>query len=83
MSTLFVADLEEFRPVVDGCRASGYRVEGPARGYWTVHGTPDIVLVRKRIGLGPALWNTALAGGIVGTLAAFDRDSHRISGGAS
>jgi hypothetical protein len=79
MALLFVPNLEEFLPVVEGCRVSGYEISGPKRGYWTVRGQPDIILVRREVGLGPALWNTALAGGIVGVLAAFDKDSLTIT----
>jgi len=78
MATLYVVDLEEFRPVLDGCRQSGYQVSGPHAGYWKVRGQPGITLVRKQIGLGPALWNTSLAGGVRGRVVDFNKDRLRI-----
>ena len=78
MAMLYVADLEEFLPVVEGCRQSGCTVTGPFKGYWRIGGTPGITLVRKQIGLGPALWNTSLAGGIKGKLVEFNKDRLRI-----
>jgi hypothetical protein len=74
MPKLYVVDLTEFLPVLVGCRKSGYQVDGPFKGYWRVRADQEITLVRKEIGLGPALWNTALAGGIRGRLAEFNRD---------
>ena len=74
MVSLYVVDLEEFLPVVDACRKSGYDVSGPSRGYWQVRGKPGITLVRKQVGLGPALWNTSLAGGVRGKVVEFNKD---------
>ena len=74
MPKLYVVDLQEFLPVVDACRKSGYTVDGPTKGYWRVQADHEITLVRKVCGLGPALWNTSLAGGIRGKLVEFNRD---------
>lgn len=74
MPRIYVADLTEFLPMVQACRQSGYQVDGPTKGYWRVQADKEITLVRKVCGLGPALWNTSLAGGIRGKLAEFNRD---------
>ena len=74
MAALYVADLDEFRPVVEGCRKAGHRVQGPRAGYWSVESDGPITLERKAMGLGPALWYTCLAGGIRGQVLEYGRE---------
>lgn len=75
MPAIYVVNLEEFLPVVEGCRKLGYLVQGPTDGYWTIESGEDITLVRKQMGLGPALWYTCLAGGIRGKVFDYGRES--------
>jgi len=79
MPAIFVVNLEEFLPVVEGCRKAGYAVQGPVGGYWSIQSEGDMTLVRKQLGLGPALWYTCLAGGIQGRLVEFGRESLTIT----
>jgi hypothetical protein len=75
MPTIYVVNLEEFLPVVQGCRKAGYTVQGPHAGYWSIHADTVIQLHRKQLGLGPALWYTCLAGGIEGQVTDFGRET--------
>lgn len=78
--TVYVPDLEEFHPVVDASRAAGLEVAEPAKGYWRIQSRDEIHLVRKQTGLGPALWNSALIGGIDGQIVKFDKDEMILRG---
>lgn len=80
MPTIYVIDLPEFRPIVDAARQCEYSVSGPEAGYWTIYDTHEIRFERKKLNFGPALWNTALAGGIRGTLVAFDSNALVLKG---
>lgn len=80
MPAIYVVNLEEFLPVVEGCRKLGYRVNGPQQGYWKIDSEQDIKLIRKEMGLGPALWYTCLAGGIRGKIVDYGRESLTIQG---
>jgi hypothetical protein len=78
--TLFIPDLPEFRPLVDGLRTTGHcRIAMTATGYWQVTADQEIVLNRKALGLSAALWNSALSGGFVGRIVEFGRDVLRIA----
>ena len=80
VAEIYVLDLPEFSPVVEGARAAGCEIITPKKGYWTIKGNPDIHLRRKELGLTAALWNTALAGGIHGRLQQFDATELKLSG---
>jgi hypothetical protein len=82
MPAIYVVDLEEFSPVVEGCRKAGHSVSGPHAGYWAIESEKDITLVRKDMGLGPALWYTCLAGGIRGTVVNYGRETLTIQSAA-
>lgn len=83
MSTIFVLDVEEFRPLVDSaCARDGFEVSGPVRGYWRIHSTGEMAFSRKDLGFKPAVWNGALTGGLVGKVVQFDKDTLRIIGEA-
>lgn len=82
MPAIFVANLEEFLPVVEGCRKAGLEVSGPRGGYWTIESDQDITLRRKQMGLGPALWYTCLAGGIRGKIVDYGREALTLREGA-
>lgn len=75
MPTIYVVNLQEFLPVVEGCRKAGYTVKGPESGYWSIHSDTAMELARKQLGLGPALWYTCLAGGIDGEITDFGRET--------
>lgn len=77
--TIFVPDIPEFMPVVEGARrAGGYTILPPAEGYWRIESEQEIVFERKPLGLGPALWNSALTGGFIGKIVEYSRDRLRI-----
>jgi hypothetical protein len=78
--TIFVVDLPEFSPVVAAAKTAGCTVSGPFKGYWKLVGEREIRFERKALGLGPALWNTALAGGTRGRLAQFDANTFSLVG---
>ena len=77
--TLYVVDLPEFAPILAGARAvPGSRVSRLPGGYWKVQTDHELKLNRKQLGLGPALWNSALSGGFRGRIERYDRDELRI-----
>lgn len=78
--TIYVPDLEEFLPIVEKSKEAGCTVLEPEQGYWRIEGEDEIRLRRKELGLGPALWNSALIGGIRGRIASFDKDEMVIRG---
>lgn len=78
MVTIFVPELPEFVPLIESARSIGSRVESPDRGYWRIVADREIRFGRKQMGLGPALWNSALTGGFIGRIAEFDRDAIRV-----
>mgnify|MGYP001563030745 CR=1 FL=1 len=72
---IYVADLPEFAPVVDGARQqASCTISKTANGYWKIESPHQIRFVRKELGMGPALWNSALSGGFRGRIVGFDRN---------
>lgn len=79
MISIFVADLKEFLPVVEAAgKIPGCQVKAPVKGYWEITADREITFDRKALGLRVALWNSALAGGFIGRVAHFDRNSMTI-----
>lgn len=72
MPTVYVLNLPEFMPVVDAARKIKCDIQEPVNGYWKIETVGDLVLQRKALGLSAALWNTALAGGVIGKIVQFD-----------
>lgn len=84
MPTLFVLNVEEFRPLVEGAREqAGVSVEPGPRGYTRISTEGELRFHRKALGFKPAVWYGALTGGLVGQIAEFSRDELRIVGDAS
>lgn len=78
-ATVFVLDVEEFRPLVTAARAmSGVAVDGPIQGYIRITAPHAIEFNRKALGFKPALWYGAMTGGMVGRIVEFGRDTLRI-----
>jgi catechol 2,3-dioxygenase-like lactoylglutathione lyase family enzyme len=76
---IYVPDFPEFKPFLDGARQSdSCRVFDPENGYWRIEANDEIHFNRKEIGLGPALWNSALAGGFRGKIMEYGRNDMRI-----
>lgn len=76
---IYVPDFPEFRPLLDGAaQLEGCLVRPPQQGYWRIEAEHEVELNRKSVGLGPALWNSALAGGFTGHIAEYSRDVMRI-----
>jgi len=81
MPTVFVLNVEEFRPLVENALArTDYEVTGPAGGYWRIQSNGEIAFSRKELGFKPAVWNGALTGGLVGEVVQFDKETLRIVG---
>lgn len=79
MVTVFVPDIPEFMPLVRAAeKAPSCSVLPPARGYWRLEAEQELRFVRKQLGLGPALWNSALSGGFRGRIVEYGRDEMRI-----
>ena len=78
MVSIYVPDLAEFSSITESARKLGLRVQGPVKGYWQIDADQEIRFERKALGLRVALWNSALAGGFVGKIAQYDRDTMRI-----
>lgn len=72
MPTVYVLDLPEFMPVVAAARKIECAIQEPVDGYWKIETAGELMLQRKALGLSAALWNTALAGGVVGKIVQFD-----------
>jgi len=79
MVRIFVPDIPEFAPLLEGARKAGNcRVLKPEHGYWRIEADHEIRFERKALGLGPALWNSALTGGFRGRIVEYGRDVMRI-----
>jgi len=76
MATLYVLDVPEFAPFLEGARAS-MQVKR-AGDYFAVSGK-EIRITRKATGLRKAVWYGALTGGFDGRLERFDDDELVIS----
>jgi hypothetical protein len=78
MVKIYIVDVPEFRPIVDGARRAGIEVGGPVKGYYIIAREGEVVLSRKALGLKPAVWYSSLSGGLEGRIAQFDRDALRV-----
>lgn len=76
--TVYVLDIAEFEPLLKAASAAGCKVREPVRGYWRIEAEHVLEFSRKDLGLGPALWNSALSGGFCGRIAEYGRDVMRI-----
>jgi hypothetical protein len=73
--TVFVPDLPEFLPLVRSAKAmAGCTVNAGASGYWKIDAPGELRFVRKEVGLGLALWYSALSGGFRGRIVTYDRN---------
>jgi hypothetical protein len=78
MVKIYILDVPEFQPIVEGARRVGIEVGGPSKGYFVIAREGEVVLSRKTLGLKPAVWYSSLSGGLEGRIAQFDRDTLRI-----
>jgi len=79
MVRIFVPDTPEFRPLINAAhRIANCDVLPPTNGYWRIEAESQIEFERKPLGLGPALWNSALTGGFRGRIVQYDRNVMRI-----
>ena len=73
--TIFVPDLPDFMPVIEGVKRQGdVQLLPPQAGYWRVQASQRISFTRKGLGLRVALWYSMLAGGFCGRLSEYSRD---------
>ncbi|WP_342131264.1 hypothetical protein [Hydrogenophaga sp. OTU3427] len=81
MATLFVLNVEEFRPLIEQARLqTAVTVSAGPRGYTRITTAGELSFNRKALGFKPAVWYGALTGGLVGHVAEFSRDNLRITG---
>lgn len=80
MVSIFIPDIPEFMPLINGARAFECTIQEPRKGYWRIDSENEICFTRKGLGLGPALWNSALTGGFRGKIVEYSRDVMRIVG---
>ena len=84
MATLFVLNVEEFRPLVEQASLQPDVTVSPGpRGYTRISAEGELRFNRKALGFKPAVWYGALTGGLVGRVAEFSRDTLRITGDAT
>lgn len=76
--TVYIPDIAEFVPLLKAAAAAGCTVRDPVRGYWRIEAEHVLEFSRKKLGLGPALWNSALSGGFQGRITEYGRDIMRI-----
>jgi hypothetical protein len=75
MVRIYILDVPEFLPIVEGARRAGIEVSGPAKGYYVIAREGELALSRKGLCLKPAVWYSSLSGGLEGRIAQFDRDT--------
>ena len=77
--SIYVPDIPEFQVLVQAAqKAAGCTVREPSRGYWRLEAERELQFSRKSLGLGPAIWNSALSGGFRGRIVEYGRDIMRI-----
>ena len=77
--TVFVPDLPEFQALIRNAGAMPACTLGrTASGYWKIEAPRELRFVRKELGLGPALWNSALSGGFRGRIVVYDRNEMKL-----
>jgi hypothetical protein len=73
--TIFIPDIPEFLPLVRAAeKVEGCTVHAAQNGYWRIAGEKELRFSRKGLGLGPAIWNSALSGGFLGRIVEYGRD---------
>ena len=78
--SIYVPDFPEFEAFLASARQAGNcHVREPVDGYWRIEADREISFNRKAAGLGPALWNSALAGGFCGRIIEYSRDVMHIA----
>lgn len=75
---VYIPDLAEFAALVKAAEVAGSVVLEPRCGYRRIEAQSALEFSRTALGLGPALWNSALSGGFQGHIAEFGRDFMRI-----
>ena len=79
MVTVFVPDIPEFHALVAAAeRITGCVVHQPRNGYWRLQGDRELRFSRRALGLGPAIWNSALSGGFIGRIVEYGRETMHI-----
>jgi hypothetical protein len=80
MVTIFVPDLPELVGLIDAARRTpDCEVVAAKYGYWTITARDELRFVRKDLGMGPALWSSALSGGFCGRIVEYSADVLRIA----
>jgi hypothetical protein len=75
--SIFVLDVEEFRPLVDHAQTrDDIHVDGPLpQGYWRLSAQGSMTLERKALGFKPAVWHGLMTGGLIGRIQHFDNET--------
>ena len=55
MVKVYILDVPEFQPIIEGARRVGIEVGGPAKGYYVISREGEVVFSRKALGLKPAV----------------------------
>jgi hypothetical protein len=77
--TIYVPDLPEFLPLVRSAeKVEKCTILAPRNGYWRIEAECEIQFSRKALGLGHAIWNSALSGGFRGRIVEYGRDEMRL-----
>jgi hypothetical protein len=82
MISIFVLDVDEFRPIAAVAATNpAIRVTPPNQfGYYRLDTDAELRLNRKDLGFKPAVWHGILTGGLIGTITHFDNDDLVIVG---
>ncbi len=77
--SIYLLNVPEFDPLMRGL-ATADGVSIAERGdYYVAEAAGEIVLHRKDVGVGAAVWFGALTGGVTGTIVEFSEDTLRVA----
>jgi hypothetical protein len=80
MPTLFVLDVNEFRPLVEAARKrGGISIDGPKAGYYRLSTDGDLTMDRADTGMIEAVWFGAFTAGFKGATLEVDSTRFRIA----
>ena len=75
-ASLFVLNVPEFAPLIDVAHQNpAYATTEVENGYVRIDGDPGLAFGRKALGFKPAVWYSALTGGLAGRIRQFDMDA--------
>ena len=78
MTTLYLPDVDDFRPIVDHARSNNALQVRKRGDFIQIYSDQGIELDRKLVPVRDALWFSCLVGGIKGKVVEFSADRIRI-----